>query len=106
MARQVTNGEAELSEILGRVNPGQVVLVDFFATWCGPCKAIAPKLETLENVLVLKVDVEGAGNQDLVTAFQIQAMPTFVWFKDGKIVGKLKGADWAKIQEISTAAMQ
>ena len=66
------------------------VLVDFFATWCGPCKMLAPVLESmdkkglLEGVLVLKVDVDELS--DLARRFHVQSIPTLLLFKDGKIV--------------------
>ena len=62
------------------------VLVDFFATWCGPCKMLSPVLEEVsrenEDLLVLKIDVDEVG--DLAARYGIQAIPTLMLFKDGK----------------------
>jgi thioredoxin 1 len=73
---------------------GKVVL-DFFATWCGPCKRIAPFFEELstkyETITFLKVDVDEAG--ELVDMFGISAMPTFVFLDKGVVVGRVEGAD-------------
>ena len=61
------------------------VLVDFFATWCGPCKMLSPLLDQIaeenEGVKVGKVDVDQ--EDDLVSRFGIEAMPTILAFKDG-----------------------
>ena len=64
-----------------------LVLVDFFATWCGPCKMQAPILETLpENIKVVKVDVDE--QEDLARRFGIMSIPTLILFKDGKEIKK------------------
>lgn len=70
------------------------VLVDFFATWCGPCKTISPIVETIAKELqgqarVLKIDVDK--NQELAQQFQIQAVPTLIIFKKGKMVWRKPG---------------
>ena len=62
------------------------VLVDFFATWCGPCKMLSPLLEEIaeENpgLLVLKIDVDEVG--ELAARYGIQAIPTLMLFKNGQ----------------------
>ena len=59
-------------------------MIDFFATWCGPCKMIAPQIEemskSLENVVFLKVDVDEA--EDAAQEFNVSAMPTFIFMKN------------------------
>ena len=69
------------------VNNESLTLVDFFATWCGPCKMIAPVLEELDadpnfGVKIVKVDVDEA--VDAAMAFKVQAIPTLMLFVDGK----------------------
>ena len=65
------------------------VLVDFFATWCGPCKMLAPVLEDLDkdpsfDVQVIKIDTDEA--EEIAMEYRIQAIPTLILFKDGKAV--------------------
>lgn len=76
------------------INGDKPVLIDFFATWCGPCKAMSPIVESLGKELqgqarVLKIDVDK--NQALAAQYQIQAVPTFMIFKRGKVVWKKAG---------------
>ena len=69
-----------------------VVLVDFFATWCGPCQMLAPVLEELDkvaNVKILKIDVDELG--DIAREFRVMSIPTLVVFKDGKMVKREMG---------------
>lgn len=79
--------------------PGLVV-VDFFTTWCGPCKKIAPILEqmsgTYPDVKFIKVDIEA--NEDIGGPRNIQSIPTFHFILNGKVVDELKGADSSAIE--------
>ena len=70
------------------------VVVDFWAPWCGPCKAIAPILEELademgEKVQIAKVDVDN--NQEIAGRFNIRAIPTLLIFKGGDVVDQIVG---------------
>lgn len=80
-------------------NKSKLSIVDFYATWCGPCKAIAPvfdKLaETIPEVEFARVDVEKA--EDVAQEYAVNAMPTFIMFQDGEKVEAIVGADMRKI---------
>ncbi len=75
------------------LNSEKPVLIDFYATWCGPCKMIAPIIEevanTRDDVVVCKVDVDEAGA--IANAYDIQSIPTLVLLKDGKLADKAVG---------------
>ena len=71
-----------------------VVMVDFFATWCGPCKMLSPVLEDVASEMagkaeIVKVDIDQSA--DLASQFGIMAVPTMLIFKDGQVVKQLQG---------------
>lgn len=66
-----------------------VHLVDFYAEWCGPCKMLAPILEELENIDVIKVNVDL--HSDLAREYGVMSVPMLVFIKDGKVVLKEVG---------------
>jgi thioredoxin 1 len=79
------------------------LVVDFWATWCGPCRMVAPIIEELAKqydgkIVVGKCDVED--NEDLAAEFSIRNIPTILFFKNGEVVDKLIGAQSkAKFEE-------
>ncbi len=79
------------SDVLKSSEP---VLVDFWASWCGPCKALSPKLEEMSGSYVgkvkfVKMDVDA--NHEIPAQFGIRGIPTLIVFKDGKMVDQLVG---------------
>ena len=73
------------------VKEGTIIL-DFWATWCGPCRMLAPVLETLaeeENIVVGKVNVDE--EEELANSFNISSIPALFLVKDGKVVNKTVG---------------
>ena len=71
-----------------------VVLVDFYADWCGPCKSVAPIIDELSiempTVSFVKVNVDE--NQDVASEYSIFSIPTFLIFKNGQVVTQMVGA--------------
>lgn len=73
----------------------RLTVVDFWATWCGPCRLISPILEQIADerageLKVAKVDVDE--NQQVTARYNIRSMPTLLFFKDGQVVGQIVGA--------------
>ena len=87
----------------------QPVLVDFWAEWCGPCRALAPTIDELAGdyegrAKIGKVDVDS--NREVAAKFQIMSIPTIVIMKDGEVVKKVVGiADKADLAAAIDAAM-
>ena len=89
-------------------NAGEsLVVVDFYADWCGPCKRLAPQVEKLatqkKDVQFYKVNVDD--NAEVAAEQKINAMPTIVFFKAGERVHEVVGANFAKIVEGVTEHM-
>ena len=86
-------------------NGDKPLVVDFWATWCGPCRMIAPYIEQLAEeydgrIVVGKCDIEEGDNDDIAMEYGIRNIPTSLFFKGGQVVDKMVGAATkAKIQE-------
>ena len=90
MAKIATN--TSFDELLA---DGKLVIVDFWATWCGPCRMLSPLLDEVEEemadkVTVVKVNVDDA--DEIAMRFRIMSIPTLLFFKNGQIVDKTVGA--------------
>lgn len=82
----------KLNEI---INGSQLTLVDFFATWCGPCKMMHPVLEQLkeemgDSLRIIKIDIDK--NEALMEQYRIQSLPTLMLFRKGDALWRQSGA--------------
>ncbi len=77
-------------------------LIDFGATWCGPCKAIAPFFNSLKgkypSIKFFKLDIDE--NQEMARKYKIDSIPAFILFKDGLEKDRLVGANKVKLEEM------
>ncbi len=97
--------KSSFSEIL---NSHPTVLIDFFATWCGPCKTLGPILEQVkdelgDDVKIIKIDVDK--NESLATKYQVRGVPTMILYKEGTQVWRQSGVVQKKdlVQKIKSA---
>lgn len=83
---------AQFNEI---INGNQLTLVDFYATWCGPCRIMHPVLEQLkknlgDSIRIIKLDVDK--NEELCDNYRIQSVPTLMLFRSGEVLWRQSGA--------------
>ena len=87
MVKKITNND--MSEILTE----KIAVVDFSATWCGPCNMLSPILENISNTRadfnIAKVNIDEL--RDLAIDYEVEVVPTLLIFKNGKVVGRIEG---------------
>jgi thioredoxin 1 len=89
-----------IEEFMEAINDDRLVVVDFYAQWCGPCKVIAPVVERLaveykDNAVFYKVDVDEADREITV---KVSAMPTFIFYRKGEQITLFQGANIQKLR--------
>ena len=92
--KKVYNYEANPNE--WKFEGNRPAIIDFYATWCGPCKMMHPILDELkerlgDKVRILKIDVDVPANRQSVYAYQIQSVPTLMLFKKGRMLWRQSG---------------
>lgn len=98
MVQEITSA-ADMTTALGAAD--KLIVVDFYATWCGPCKMISPMIEKFSQQYseagFYKIDVDNV--PELAQKYEISAMPTLVFFKNGKEIAKVVGANMAAVKQ-------
>jgi len=103
MVKEVVELDDFKALIADAAKENKLLIVDFHAQWCGPCKMIAPKIvamaeEMKDKCVFAKVDVDEA--PEISEEYEIQAMPTFLIFANGMKVGSMAGANEAKLRQL------
>jgi len=95
-----------IQQLKDKISTEKVVIVDFYAKWCIPCKKISPFFETLHNnnkdehKSFIKVDIDILS--EAVELYKIEAMPTFIRFYKGKETDRVLGTEQSKLRELTT----
>ena len=84
-------------------NPTKLMVLDFTASWCGPCKSLTPFItylkEQYENVEFYEIDIEDDNTETITNTFDIKKVPTFIYYKNGEVCNRMIGTDKNKIEE-------
>lgn len=89
-----------MSEFTDLINQNKPTLVDFFATWCGPCRMQGPILEDVKNKIgdaanIIKIDIDK--NEELAMRYNVRSVPTLILFKNGEAVWRTVGLQQADL---------
>ncbi|KAG2226564.1 hypothetical protein INT45_005050 [Circinella minor] len=100
MSAELFQEPKSLDKFKELISGDKLVVVDFHATWCGPCKLIAPKFkkfaEEYTDAIYAKIDVDEV--PDVAAEYSVRAMPTFMFFKKGEKVGEVVGANAVNVE--------
>ena len=102
MVKELKNIQ-EFVDAVGDENTG-LVIIDFFADWCGPCKMIAPKYNKMETTYTTvgfyKINVDNKELEEVCQTCNIRSMPTFCFFKKGKYLTCMLGANDVQLEKL------
>lgn len=86
-----------------RANPDKLMVVDFKASWCGPCKMLTPFMNELvpnyPDVSFYVIDSDDEETEEIVEHFEVKALPTIIYLKNGELVATVIGVDKQKIED-------
>lgn len=92
MSKLVTGNDKNFDELVSQT---KIAIVKFGATWCGPCKMIAPELEDIASnfghITMIDVDIDNSEAETITAKFGVQMVPTVIYFKDGVEVERFVG---------------
>ncbi|EAQ92870.1 hypothetical protein CHGG_01105 [Chaetomium globosum CBS 148.51] len=93
------------SQLTGLLQSSKLVVADFYADWCAPCKQVAPVFEQLSAALsrpnlVTFVKIDTDQQKEVAQAYRVTSLPTFIIFRNGKVADKVQGADPMKLQSV------
>ena len=87
-----------------KTNSSKLIVIDFKASWCSPCKTIKPFVEYLKehytNVDFYEIDIEDEETETITKSFEIKKLPTFIYYKNGQVCSSLLGINKGTIEEL------
>uniref|UniRef100_A0A6C0C6E2 Thioredoxin domain-containing protein n=1 Tax=viral metagenome TaxID=1070528 RepID=A0A6C0C6E2_9ZZZZ len=86
-----------LPDLKNALDSDRLIIIDFFAIWCGPCMRALPKIEAMSvkypDIKFYKIDYDTVALKEACALLKVESLPTFCFFKDGKYLSRLEGAD-------------
>eukprot|EP01059_Diplonema_ambulator_P008006 TRINITY_DN17530_c0_g1_i1.p1 TRINITY_DN17530_c0_g1~~TRINITY_DN17530_c0_g1_i1.p1 ORF type:complete len:114 (+),score=34.34 TRINITY_DN17530_c0_g1_i1:73-414(+) len=101
---------ATTEELMTYMNSTDPLIIDWFADWCGPCRVIEPEFKSLGSKygafgLFVRCDIDDPVFEKILETLQIQAVPTFMAYQEGKMLDKLTGSDKEALRRLAKKAL-